>query len=392
MKPAMATLRVAFYAHFCFHEPILRPIHDEVAARARTLLTLDRRKVVAFRPDVLVVTAHAHIEYFRYHLPQAILVDVRHGMVSKRKVHRLPGWLRERPFAYVCVGDSTVIETYDRAGVRPLGFWETGYPQLDPLFRRVPPPPLPLDPTAPTVLYAPTWNLGLTSAPMLGTRLVELIRRGAPAANIIIKPHPMIGDWRPRWMRWWRSLAARFPGVLLVSDTHVDVTRYMLAADVLISDASSAIFEFLVLDRPIIVVTNPRRRADPNYDPDDILWRWRDVGEEVTAVDELPAAVERALKDPGRASERRARYRAALFGRFNDGYTYRRIADRILDTGAQPRPTPESAAVGRPSLAICMWSQLREAIWASRWLRRSLLGPRESLRLWARQRSRRSAP
>ena len=36
----------------------------------------------------------------------------------------------------------------------------------------------------PTVLYAPTWNLGLTSATMLGDRLVDLIRAGSPGANV----------------------------------------------------------------------------------------------------------------------------------------------------------------------------------------------------------------
>lgn len=378
--------RVAFYAHFRSYDPILRPIHEAVAAHVASLLTFNHREVVAFQPHVVVVAAHAHLEHFRYHLPRALIVNVGHGMVSKRQLHRLPRRSTARLFDYVSVGDPTVVATYERAQTPPLGFWETGYPQLDPLFRRDPPPPLPLDPSVPTVLYAPTWNLGLTSATMLGDRLVEMVRLGAPGANIIIKPHPLIGDWRPRWMRCWRGLAARFPGVLLVSDTHADVTPYMLAADVLVSDASSAIFEFLVLDRPIVLVTNPRFRADPNYDPDDILWRWRDVGDEVHAVDGLPPAVERAVKTPAHGHERRAHYREILFGRFNDGRAYQRLADRILEVGADAARASAGTAVRRLSLAVRLWSDLHSAIWASPWVRRRLLGPREELRLWARER------
>ena len=92
-------------------------------------------------------------------------------------------------------------------------------------------------------------------------------------------------------MAWWRELARREPGVHLVEDTHADVTAYMLAADIMVSDASSVVFEFLALDRPIVLVTNPLHRADPAYDPESIIWRWRDVGEEIHDVAEAGAAI-----------------------------------------------------------------------------------------------------
>ena len=125
--------------------------------------------------------------------------------------------------------------------------------------------------------------------------------RRRPSLNIIIKPHPVIGDWRPRWMAGWARLAAAHRGVHLVEDTHADVVPYLLASDVLLSDASSVVFEFLALDRPIVLVTNPRHRADPAWLDDDIVWRWRDLGHEIGDAGELPAAVAAALARPGGA-------------------------------------------------------------------------------------------
>lgn len=205
----MSAPRVAFYAHFPFFEPILRPVHDVVAADATTCLTGDRRVVRAFRPHAVVMAHHGHLEYFRVHLPGAITVNVRHGMIGKANLRRMPARSSARVFDFVCIDGPHNILTYSRQGLAPRAYRQTGYPQLDPLFRRDAPPALPLDPARPTVLYAPTWDLGLSSAAMFGPRLVELIRSRAPDVNVIIKPHPMIGEWRPRWMAWWRRIAPR---------------------------------------------------------------------------------------------------------------------------------------------------------------------------------------
>ena len=257
-------IRVAFFAALRFHAPILAPVRDALGGRAETLLAGDRRSIVAFAPHVVVMAASAHLEYFRHHLPRAFIVNVRHGLIGKQGLRRLPKRASARRFDAVCVGDALRKAHYERAGARPDMFWDTGYPQMDPLFRRDPPPALPLDPARPTLLYAPTWNLGLSSAAMLGERLVDLVRAQAPGLNIIIKPHPVIGDWRPRWMAGWARLAG--PTAASTWWRHPR-RRHAVSprSDVLLSDASSVVFEFLALDRPIVLMTNPRHRADPAW-------------------------------------------------------------------------------------------------------------------------------
>jgi CDP-glycerol glycerophosphotransferase (TagB/SpsB family) len=375
-------MRVGFFVYLPFHRPILEPTHDAVAARAQALLSADPEALVAFAPDVLVMAGHARLEFFRRRLPGVLAVNVRHGLVTKGVLKRLPRRRSARWFDYVCVGAETGLKSYERNQVTPREYWHTGYPQLDPLFRRDPPPALPLDPAKPTVLYAPTWNLGLSSAVMVGPQLVDLIRRKAPCVNVIIKPHPVIGDWRPRWMAWWARLAATEPGVVLVRETHADITPYMLAADVLISDASSAIFEFLALDRPIVLVTNPRHRADPAYVPDSNLWAWRDVGIEVRDVERLPEAVAQALTGADMHGERRRHYAQILFGPFTDGENHLRVAEKILGLGAAlARGEVAPAALPAGSALARGWHDLRTRLGASRGLRRALFPAVEALRL-----------
>lgn len=377
-------IRVAFFAALRFHTPILAPVRDALGGRAETLLAGDRRAIVAFAPHVVVMAASPHLEYFRHHLPGAFIVNVRHGLIGKQGLRRLPKRASARRFDAVCIGDPLRKVHYERAGARPDTFWDTGYPQMDPLFRGDPPPALPLDPARPTLLYAPTWNLGLSSAAMLGERLVDLVRAQAPGLNVIIKPHPVIGDWRPRWMAGWVRLAAAHRGVHLVEDTHADVVPYLLASDVLLSDASSVIFEFLALDRPIVLVTNPRHRADPAWLDGDIVWRWRDLGHEIADPAELPGAVAAALGDPGARGERRRGYARTLFGSFTDGRNAARAAEHILDAGRRVERGEHGAAAALP--ATWRWHDVRTRLRHHAAMRRFAFGTFERLRLSVRSR------
>ena len=239
------------------------------------------------------------------------------------------------------------------------------------------------------MLYAPTWKLGLTSATLFGPRLVEHLRTRVPGVNVVIKPHPMIGSWRPRWMAWWRRLAEEERGVHLVTDTHADVTSYMLAADVLVSDASSAVFEFLALDRPIVLVTNPLHRADPASTPT------ASSGAGGTSERRCRGARRRRGRGAGPSQagahrERRAEYARQLFGPRTDGKNHERIATHVYEAARQV-----SAGLDRPggpgarSLGgvAWRWHDLRYSIGVRPWVRRAVVNHLEALRLRLRARA-----
>lgn len=378
-------IRVAFYAAFSFHAPILAPVRDAIGDRATTLLSGDRAAVVRFAPHVVVMAASPHLEYFRHHLPGAFVANVRHGLIGKQGIRRLPQRPSARRFDAVCIGDPMRRAHYRRSNATPGQFWETGYPQLDPLFRRDAPPALPLDPARPTLIYAPTWNLGLSSVEMLGDRLVDLVRARAPGLNVVIKPHPVIGEWRPRWMAMWRRLAATHANVLLIEDTHADVVPYLLASDVLLSDASSVIFEFLALDRPIVLITNPRHRADPAWLADDIAWRWRDLGQGVTNVDALPGAIAAALADPEAHGVRRRACAETLFGAFTDGKNAVRAAEHLLEAGVRVARGEHARDADVAPPATWRWHDARTRLMHRRAVRRFAFGWFERFRLAVRE-------
>lgn len=321
--------RVALHMGQSFHYGILRPVLDACSGEHEVLLTPHAEALVDFRPDV-VVTADSHISYLRAWLPDALFVWVRHGLISKNT-----SYLASRIADFACMPSEAVCDGYAAHGGTPRrDFWATGYVQMDSLFRAERSPPRVAQKNGKrVVLYAPTWNATLSSAPMLGSRVVELIRGRRRDVTLVIKPHPVIADRNPEWIETWRALAAREENVELVEDPSANIMPYLEAADLLISDASSVIFEFLALDRPIILISNPARHGTAHFDATGIEWRWRDVGEELDDVNDLPCAVERALDDPGANAKRRADYRLRLFGEYTDGRAAERIAEKI---GALP--------------------------------------------------------
>jgi CDP-glycerol glycerophosphotransferase (TagB/SpsB family) len=193
------------------------------------------------------------------------------------------------------------------------------------------PLPFPLNRSLKTVLFAPTWNRHLSAADLTRERTVELLRGARDDFNVIIKPHPHTIRNHPDWFVAFRNAVAGRANAWLVEDPAADVTPFLAAADVLVSDASSVALAYLALDRPIVLVTHPRRQQDHGYNPEGLEWQWRDMGEEVTQIEDLPAAVERALVDPGRHAAQRARYRELLFGTLTDGRAAERIAARIAE-------------------------------------------------------------
>jgi len=384
---ATSRRRVAFYLDQPFHAAILGPIHKLLRGRVETLSSADRAEVVRFAPHVLVQASFADLAFFRRALPLTVIGSVDHGLTPKgvpRRIARLADTAAQR-FDFICVGDDNMADSLRQAGIEPKEFWLTGYPQLDPLFRRDPPPSLPLDPDQPTVVFAPTWNPGLSAAPVLGDRLAELIRGDGSPLNIIIKPHPHLPVRRGKWMGWWRRLARRDSRVHLVEDAAVDITPYLLAADVLVSDASSVIFLFLALDRPIVAVTHPLHRFDPAYDRDDLNWRWRDMAAEVTDPRrQLAAAVRTALAQPDERGEIRRRYAEELFGPRRDGRNAERVGEHILATlesmaGVEPYAVEQQVETG----PAARWRRRPRLVRSDFYLRHGK-GLSEDLRLWLR--------
>ncbi len=201
-----------------------------------------------------------------------------------------------------------------------------GMPKLDALVNGVWPRDevlgrLALDPSRPTVLYAPTWSSSLSSLERHGMRLVDALL--ATRMNVIVKLHDNSLDPRKAGADWAAQLSAvRDMNFRFVLDP--DVVPLMSAADVLVTDASSVANEFALVDRPILFMEIDDLQSKLKSKADLETWG-RKAGDVVAGPDQLPAAVERALADPKRHSEtRRALAKDMFFG--PGGATDRAIA------------------------------------------------------------------
>lgn len=125
------------------------------------------------------------------------------------------------------------------------------------------------------VLYAPTFSPSLTSLPVMEEPLKELAAKRD--VLILIKLHPLTGQ---EWADAYSKLAAENENILFMDDT--SVAKYQLISDVMISDTSSVIYEFLLKDKPVITY---KASAERKY--------WKDIDD----VSLLCEAFDQALSD-----------------------------------------------------------------------------------------------
>ncbi len=330
-------LRIAFHLNEAFHYAIMKPIFDVLKAYYQVLITEDFNWLQAFNPNVIFV-ANTQAAKMREYLPQSIFVYTRHGLISKNFVYEAA-----QTCDYVCLpSEDTKSDFIDLGGFKPENLWVTGYAQMDPLFRNE---YLPLSVALPDnvqcVLYAPTFTEGLSSlsqvTPVIESGKLDVDRQ------LVIKPHPLSFRFQAVWMNRLRAYAATRDNVHFIEDSAEDIIPYLARADILISDASSVMFQYLALDRPIIAVNNPDRFSTPRYDPDGIEWKWRDMASEIENVQGLAELVGHCLEHPKEKQVLRAKYRKSLFGSCTDGHTGRRILTHLknLNLGqiGQPNAT-----------------------------------------------------
>lgn len=99
------------------------------------------------------------------------------------------------------------------------------------------------------VLYAPTFSPSLTSLPFIKDALRKLAKE--KSAVVLLKFHPLT---KQEWVDEYKQLADEEENILWIDDQNI--SKYILASDIMISDTSSAVYEFLLLDKPVITLRN----------------------------------------------------------------------------------------------------------------------------------------
>jgi hypothetical protein len=278
----------------------VRLIHPLRAAMMRfdAYLTSDFMWATLLRPAVRIQVFHGVAGKYGFDSPDSSMRDWdRLFFVNERRWHNFvgSGAISANSPAIRLVGmpkvDCLVNGTFERdAVIRDLG----------------------LDPALPTVLYAPTWSPA-SSLNAIGAELVQAL--GRMRINVILKLHDRSRDLRDRysggvdWPARLQPLLAPLKGVLAPGH---DISPYLVAADVMITDHSSAGFEYLLCDKPIVRIHRAELIAQAKIHPDYVALL-ASVARTAETLPEVISAVEYALTHPSEQSADRRRVAAEMF-------------------------------------------------------------------------------
>ncbi len=214
------------------------PLEDEVQ------WTNSMQEVYDFSPEAIFVPGNI----VPYYLP-GVKIQVFHGYAAEKKDH----WIIRRYFDTYFTQGPFFTKEFRRLSKQYNDFEvvETGWPKQDWIkehlhaFDAEKKRLLEAHGKEKVVLYAPTFSPSLTSIPHLKEALLQLVAE--KSVVLLLKFHPLT---RQEWIDEYKALAAAHEQILWVDD--FNVTKYQLMADLMISDTSSTVYEFLLLNKPVI--------------------------------------------------------------------------------------------------------------------------------------------
>ena len=229
-----------------------------------------------------------------------------------------------------------------------------GYPKVDCLVdgtldRAAVAARLGLNPRRPTVLYAPTWS-PYSSLNVMGRDVIAAI--GQLDVNLIVKLHDRSYESTTRGsggVNWHLDLATlcRMHGALLADDA--DACPYLAVADVLVTDHSSVGFEFMLLDRPLVVIDSPQLVAKALVNPQKVA-SLQDAAFVARSRNDVAGAVAAALASPNEQREQRRAIAGQLF--YRPGTATTRAAQCLYELLGIPIPRAAEVPHGAEVAAL----------------------------------------
>ena len=325
----MTATRYLFYIAHNYSFEILRPLQDVILSRGHQVKWLAVGKEVNldyFTKDELVLDS---IDDARAYNPNAtfapgneipnfipgIKVQVFHGLEWKKKGHFV---IRDFFDLYCTQGPATTTRFKKLA--KQHGYFdvvETGWPKLDHLFTT---PAMPIvdclhEQGKKIILFAPTFSPALTSAPALFDEIKRLSEQ--KDYHWLIKFHPKMAT---QWVEKYRSLIK--DNVQIIETASIN--KLLQTADIMVSDTSSVIGEFSLLNKATVSLNNK--------EPGDYLVN-------IHKAEQLESSIELALTPSSTLKSAIKAYADDLHP-YDDGQAAQRIlsaTDIILANGKQAR-------------------------------------------------------
>ena len=311
--------RFLIYFSQAYGIPIGQPLHSEIKKRGYEVkwfceepeILTDKAvngtvftrvsDVMRYKPDVVLTTSNVVPDFF-----PGIKVQVFHGFsVAKRSDEK--GHFNIRGFFDLyCTQGPTTTEPFKKLQ-KKYGYFkvvETGWSKMDPLFL---PDEQPTH-TIPTIMISSTFTtrLSLAKNPEVVEEIIRLSKKGK--WNFIAVLHPKM---ETEVVEQFKSIQNEY---FTFVDT-VDLVPLYKEADVMLSDTTSAISEFILQKKPVVTINNNKPASHMIN---------------ITEAKEIENALEYALSRP----EPVMKYIETFIDEthpYRDGQSSKRVIDACLD-------------------------------------------------------------
>jgi len=306
------------FVSLTYSYPILRPIQNEISRRGgdvawyieescpvrllegeKQLKTI--KEVIDYDPIAIFAPGNYIYDFF-----SGIKVEVFHGLYYKRTDYgdhyRIRGL-----FDLYCTTSSMFTPHFKELEAK-YGFFrvrETGWSKFDDW---MPDTDYKRKNSKPTIVYAPTFTRSLCSAYDLYEKIEELLK--TKDWQWVFSFHPLMDK---ETVDKYRALADNYENAVF-SDAD-DKLNLFRDSDVMLSDTSSVIYEYLWLDKPAVTYKN-------TFPAGHLL--------DIDNPDELEAAIEEALSRPEPLMESIRSFMDKVHP-FRDGKSSARILDAVDD-------------------------------------------------------------
>jgi CDP-glycerol glycerophosphotransferase (TagB/SpsB family) len=260
----------------------------------KQLTTVDQ--VVDYNPCAVFVASNNVPDFF-----PGIKVQLFHGFNAQKRDEN-KGHFRIRGFfdLYCTQGPSTTLPFKELS--QEYGYFEvaeTGWPKMDPLFDHE---AQSKSNNKPTILFTSTFTPSLSAAHKIFTKVKELSEQGK--WNWIVTFHPKMD----------KDIVNKFKSIQSSNLTFVEtdnVLPLLKNADVMLSDSSSIISEFMLQGKPVVTFRN-RRPANHLIN--------------VTEMEQIEPALEKALAPPSELLKHINEH-VSLIHPYFDGKSSQRVID-----------------------------------------------------------------
>ena len=315
-------MKAVLFCNLPYAFSILKPLEGELLGRGfevlwfvpqeiessfpykNSLYTTSMKELAVFGSDAIFVPGNDLPWYLR-----GVKVQIFHGFAGEKKGHFR---IRDYFDLYLTQGPY-FTQRFDELSKKHKNFevTETGWCKLDDLFTKAQESQpqkeklLKQSGAKKLVLFAPTFSPSLTSASLLKDTILKLSQDD----DILV--HVKFHDKMNKDVVTEYKEMAHSKLVILESS---DISDTLVVSDLMISDTSSVVYEFIQLDKPVVTLCS----TSPNVN-------WADA----STADKVNAYVYETLFKEDRFRDRRADV-IAMYHPYNDGKSASRMVDATL--------------------------------------------------------------